>query len=77
MSDDNQERATFAEEMLFDSNLKEFAHRVAIIVGLESGGKISAAEAYDRIKGVWKQLKVSKKSLRITDEESADEENHD
>lgn len=56
---------SFAEEIMFDANLQEFAQRVGIIVGLEAGEKISPDEAYQRIKGLWKQLKQSKRNLRI------------
>lgn len=53
----------WAEELLFDANLTEFAHKVGIIVALEQGGKYSGEEAYKEIKKVWKKLKKSKKSL--------------
>ena len=43
------------------------ANRIGLICGLESGGKISQEEAYDRIKQLWKQLKQSKKNLRVGD----------
>ncbi|WP_346290397.1 DUF7219 family protein [Sphaerothrix gracilis] len=49
--------------LAFNANLQEFAQRVAIICGLETGGKLSPEEAYDEIKGLWKQLKSSKKNL--------------
>ena len=62
---------SFAEEMVFDSNLQEFAARVGLIVSLELGEKISSEEAYARIKTLWKQLKASKKNLRIGDGSSA------
>jgi hypothetical protein len=58
-----------AEDMIFDANLREFASRVGIICGLESGGSVSPDEAYRRIKAVWKELKRSKKNLRIGEEE--------
>lgn len=61
----DQEEPTFAEEMIFEANLKEFATRVGLVVGLEAGGKISSAEAYQRIKKLWKQLRTSKKNLDI------------
>ena len=47
----------------FNANLQEFANRVSLICNLETGGKITPDEAYDQIKGLWKQLKASKKSL--------------
>lgn len=53
------------EDMLFDANLQEFANKVGIICALEGNQKLTTSEAYDRIKGLWKQLKRSKKGLRI------------
>lgn len=49
--------------LVFNSNLQEFAQQVAYICGLETNGKISAEEAYERIKQLWRQLKASKKEL--------------
>lgn len=63
--DDRTDDLSFAEEMIFDANLQEFANQVGIVVGLEANEKLSAKEAYDRIKGLWKSLKRSKKNLRI------------
>jgi len=51
------------EDMIFAENLKEFANRVGLIVGLEQGDKISADEAYKRVKKLWKLLKKSHRSL--------------
>ena len=53
------------ENLVFNSNLQEFAQRVSYICGLETGGKISAIEAYNQIKNLWKELKKSKKELGI------------
>ncbi|NEN88723.1 MAG: hypothetical protein F6K48_07245 [Okeania sp. SIO3H1] len=59
------------KNLVFNSNLQEFAQRVSIICGLETGGKISPEEAYEQIKELWKQLKNSKKNLGIgTDPEN-------
>ena len=62
---ENDPSPSFAEQMVFDSNLQEFASRVGLIVGLELGEKISSEEAYQRIRALWKQLKQSKKNLHI------------
>lgn len=51
------------ENLAFDANLQEFANRVALICGLETGGKLPPEDAYDQIKGLWKQLKQSKSLL--------------
>ena len=52
--------------MTFNANLQEFAQRVSYLCNLETGGKIDAEEAYKEIKGLWKQLKASKKNLLDT-----------
>lgn len=49
--------------LVFNANLQEFAQKVAYICGLETNGKITSKEAYDRIKELWHLLKSSKKEL--------------
>jgi hypothetical protein len=49
--------------LTFNSNLQEFAHRVSLICGLETGGRLPPGEAYEQIKALWKELKQSKKNL--------------
>lgn len=51
------------ENLIFNANLQEFSSQVGLIVGLETGGKITAEESYKKIKQLWKQLKASKKNL--------------
>ncbi len=58
------------ENLVFDANLQEFAQKVAYTCALESSGKISQAEAYDRIRDVWKSLKRSRKELGIAEAET-------
>lgn len=53
------------QQLTFNANLQEFAHRISYITGLQTGGKISPDEAYKRIKVLYKQLKQSKKGLEI------------
>ena len=53
------------ENLIFNANLQEFAHRVSLISGLETNGKITPEESYEQIKTLWKQLKCSKKELGI------------
>ncbi len=60
------------ENLLFNANLQEFAHRVNYICNLETSGKIKSVDAYTEIKKLWKQLKISKESLQI-DSDSSDE----
>ena len=62
------EKNNTAEEMIFDSNLQEFASKIGIICSLESGGKIPPHEAYSRIKKLWKELRESKRNLDIKPE---------
>lgn len=58
--------------LAFNANLQEFAQRIGIICGLETGGKISSDDAYEQIKTLWKQLKQSKKNLIDTQEPPVD-----
>jgi isopropylmalate/homocitrate/citramalate synthase len=53
------------ENLVFNANLQEFAQKVSYICNLETGGKMAPDEAYDQIKDLWKQLKRSKKELKI------------
>lgn len=53
------------ENLVFNSNLQEFAQRVNYICGLETNGKVSPEEAYQEIKQLWKNLRSSKKNLGI------------
>ncbi|MEM8640526.1 MAG: hypothetical protein AAGG51_17175 [Cyanobacteria bacterium P01_G01_bin.54] len=53
------------DNLVFNANLQEFANRVNLICNLETGGKISSQDAYQQIKGLWKQLKRSSKTLGI------------
>jgi hypothetical protein len=73
MSDRNNgvTKSIWAEKMIFDANLAEFASRVQTICSLEAGRHLSPMDAFARIKSAWRQLKQSKKNLRI-DELSSD-----
>lgn len=53
------------ENIVFNANLQEFAQRVSYICNLETAGKLSPEESYQKIKDLWKQLKHSKKQLKI------------
>lgn len=80
MNDKNREKDEFLyayskyrgkfkpENVVFNANLQEFAQKVSYICNLETNGKISSLQAYDRIKTLWKQLKESKKNLEIDNE---------
>jgi len=58
------------EEVVFNANLQEFSQRVSYICNLETNGKLSSIEAYSQIKSLWKQLKRSKKQLKIDNNNS-------
>lgn len=49
--------------LVFNANLQEFAQKVSYICALETNGKISTEEAYNRIKKLWHLLKTSKREL--------------
>ncbi len=53
------------ENLVFNSNLQEFAQKISYICNLETGGKLPPDEAYQQIKSLWKDLKKSKKELGI------------
>jgi hypothetical protein len=56
------------ENLVFDSNLQEFSHRVGIICALETGGKLTPEQAFEQIRSLWQQLELSKQQLGIGDE---------
>ncbi len=53
------------EYLAFNANLQEFAQKLSYISALETGGKLSPEQAYEQIKHLWKQLKQSKKAMKI------------
>ncbi len=65
------------ENLVFNSNLQEFAQKVNYICNLETGGKISPQEAYEEIKSLWHELKQSKKNLGIGQPQPSDEDSED
>ncbi|MCC5638127.1 hypothetical protein LC593_20275 [Nostoc sp. CHAB 5844] len=58
------------ENLVFNTNLQEFAQKVSLITSLETNGKLSAHQAYKQIKLLWKQLKRSKKQLLNSNNQS-------
>jgi hypothetical protein len=65
-------RGEFSPQTLaFNANLQEFSQRIGYICALETGGKITTAEAYRQIKQLWKDLKASKKGLDIGSDDSS------
>ncbi|MGH7999708.1 MAG: DUF7219 family protein [Brasilonema sp.] len=53
------------ENLIFNAHLQKFAQQVFYIVNLQTAGKLTSEEAYQRIEALWEQLKLSKKQLRI------------
>ena len=53
------------ENLVFNANLQESAQRVSYICNLETAGKLSPEESYEKIRLLWKQLKRSKQQLGI------------
>ena len=53
------------ENVRFHGNLQEFAHKVDLIVGLQTGGKLSAEESYVQLAMLWEELQQSKHRLGI------------
>lgn len=53
------------ENLVFNANLQEFAQKISYICNLETGGKIAPEDAYEQIKVLWKELKHTKKQLKI------------
>ena len=53
------------EDLIFNSNLQEFAQKISFVCSLETAGKLTAEESYQQIKSLWKDLKRSKKLLGI------------
>jgi hypothetical protein len=55
--------------LMFNANLQEFAQRVGMICALETGGKLAPSEAYEQIGHLWQQLKESRYTLEISEED--------
>ncbi len=53
------------ENLVFNANLQEFAQRVSFICNLETSGKLAPEDAYQQIKELWEQVRLSKKQLQI------------
>ena len=53
------------ESWVFNANLQEFAQQVSYICNLQTAGKLSSEEAYQKIHALWKELKHTKQQLGI------------
>lgn len=61
------------ENLVFNANLQEFSKRVSYICNLETSGKLSPEEAYQKIADLWETLRRSKTQLGISAEPSQDD----
>jgi hypothetical protein len=57
------------KNLVFNANLQEFSRRVGMISALQTGGKLSAIEAFTQIEALWQQLETSQKQLEIEEAE--------
>lgn len=60
------------EYLAFNANLQEFAQKIAYISALQTGGKLSPEQAYKQVKYLWKQLKQSKKGMKIGSDQASE-----
>ncbi|MBD2256170.1 hypothetical protein [Pseudanabaena sp. FACHB-2040] len=49
--------------VMFNSNLQEFAQRISFISNLHTGGKMTSEEAFNQIADLWQALESSKINL--------------
>ncbi|ASC71299.1 hypothetical protein XM38_022510 [Halomicronema hongdechloris C2206] len=54
------------EQLVFNANLQEFAQQVSYISNLNTNGKLTLDEAFERIDHLWNELKHSKVQLQIS-----------
>jgi len=52
-------------QLAFNANLQEFAQQVNYISNLETAGKLSPVEAYERIQVLWHQIQHSYHTLGL------------
>lgn len=55
------------ENLVFNANLQEFAQRVSYLCNLETSGKLSPEETYQKLQILWQQLERTKVQLGIGD----------
>ncbi|MBM0741584.1 hypothetical protein JOY44_08140 [Phormidium sp. CLA17] len=53
------------QNLMFNANLQEFSQKVSYICSLETNGKISSEDAYQKIGDLWGTLSSSKANLGI------------
>ncbi|WP_347179609.1 DUF7219 family protein [Roseofilum halophilum] len=55
------------DNLIFNANLQEFSQKVSVISALETNGKITPLESYNRIKNLWEELHRIRQGLDIQD----------
>jgi hypothetical protein len=53
------------QNLVFNANLQEFSQRVSYICNLQTGGKLSIQESYEKIESLWQKLTQSYNALEI------------
>ncbi|MEM9157071.1 MAG: hypothetical protein AAGB13_18880 [Cyanobacteria bacterium P01_F01_bin.33] len=51
------------QHLAFNANLQEFSQRVSYVICLQTGGKLTPEDAFNRIASLWEQLQKSKEHL--------------
>jgi len=55
------------DHLVFNANLQEFAQKVSIISALETNGKLTPLESYNRVKYLWEELNHICQGLKFED----------
>ncbi len=53
------------KNLMFNANLQEFSQKIGYICNLETNGKMSSDEAYQKIAALWSTLTQTKNTLGI------------
>jgi isopropylmalate/homocitrate/citramalate synthase len=53
------------ENLVFNANLQEFSLKVTYLCNLQTNGKLTPEETYQRIQSLWQELSASKEQLGI------------
>lgn len=53
------------KNLMFNANLQEFSQKISYICSLETNGKMSSDEAYQKIAALWSTLTQTKNTLGI------------
>ncbi|HEY9848717.1 MAG TPA: hypothetical protein V6D28_04630 [Leptolyngbyaceae cyanobacterium] len=52
-------------DLIFNANLQKFAQSISYLCNLETAGKISPIEAFQKMENLWQQLEQSAKEIGI------------